>query len=379
MKKQSPVEQSSPVKHLCGGVGLMGAAYVLYKLSIIAYHVYLLLNPEMVKDPFALPASREGVHETCQTPFRHITTVHNVHSYEEVVRIAKERYEPILFKGFAKNMDERWKRIVDLSDHVPVRFGDVNITSFGNTFMKGIEVVGDLNMTLGEAVALAEDPEYTKSGKSFFASFVPFLSKEAMKIALNSTDADLFKIDTNFVSNFAEDVLATHVHAALVESHSIQLVGSKMWVFFSPDDFETLNPINTPTIWCLSGSEKKYFDSVKGGVPVAVQEAGDYLYFPPMWGHSVITKAGTNVMLNMRQHPSRFPKHVFRALEAVLSVLIVDGWAFSKPYSHAVYRPVQQQFNLYEKAHREANPDRKVPDSPCAGLWKDMLNGRVGM
>ena len=55
MKKQSPVEQSSPVKHLCGGVGLMGAAYVLYKLSIIAYHVYLLLNPEMVKDPFALP------------------------------------------------------------------------------------------------------------------------------------------------------------------------------------------------------------------------------------------------------------------------------------------------------------------------------------
>lgn len=357
----------------------MGAGYVAYRLSIVASHAYLLLNPEKVIDPYRLAATSEGVHETCETPFRHVTIMHNVHSYDEVQKITANRYEPILFKNFAPDMKERWEKIRDASLDTPVRFGDVRVTSFGNAFMKGIEVLGDVNMTLKEAVERADDPEYSKTGRSFFASFIPFLTKDAMKIALNATNADHIKLDTNFVSNFAEDVLATHVHAALVESHSLQLVGNKMWIFFAPEEFEKLNPINTPTIWVLDGSEKEYFDRLKySGVPVAVQEPGDYLYFPSLWGHSVITQAGTNVMLNMRQHPLRMPS-VFRALEAVLSVLIVDGGNFKKPYSHAEYRPVQQMFNMYEKQHRENNKGRKAPDSPCAGLWKDMLNGRVAV
>jgi hypothetical protein len=119
-----------------------------------------------------------------------------------------------------------------------------------------------------------------REGKSFFASFVPFLSKESMALMLNSTDTSHIKIDTNFVSNFAVDVLATHIHFALVKSSSIQLVGTKFWVFMDPTTCESFEPLSTPTIYMIKGSDKEYFEGQES-IPVALQDEKDFLYFPP--------------------------------------------------------------------------------------------------
>ncbi len=97
---------------------------------------------------------------------------------------------------------------------------------------------------------------------------------------------------------------------------------------------------------------------------VAVQEEGDFLYFPPNWGHAVLTKKGPNAMLNLRETAvdSSFMELPFRAIEAVLAV--ITSKFSNRIYSHTHLSVLQKALTFHSN----------MTDSPCASLWKEMLN-----
>lgn len=326
-----------------------------------------------MKDPFVKAATPEGVLPTCSVGFEEISTIRNVHTFDEVERIVANRMRPVLFKGFTNDVKGVWSYIEEHHKDAKLRFSHVKITSFGNMFMNGIEPHGDVTYTLHEAWNAATN---NSSDESFFASFVPFLDKDSTSRALNGGRADRIKVDTNFVSNFQSDVLATHIHSATVNSFSVQLLGKKLWLFMSPQDMEKYEPISTPPPFLLGGSEADYFSSVSA-VPYVLQEEGDLLYFPPLWGHAVITKAGPNVMLNMREtRPLKVLFDTpFRAIETMMSVVVSHG-GFGKrqPFSHAIYTGIQGALRRWQDQHRDVLPNRASPDTPCKGFFKELLN-----
>ena len=91
----------------------------------------------------------------------------------------------------------------------------------------------------------------------------------------------------------------------------------------------------------------------------------------------MVTKEGPNVMLNMRELAGveLLKSYPFRALESRLCLATQEGGVI-KPFSHAKYTPIQEAFRQFDKSHRDTNQDRKIPDSPCAGWWKDLLHKR---
>lgn len=156
--------------------------------------------------------------------------------------------------------------------------------------------LGHVETTLGEAMSAAS----RNDGTSLFASFVTFLDKRGIEIALNYPNVDIIT-DTNFISNFAEDVVSSRLHAAVpIESFAMQLQGKKLWLFMPPSQTQQFSPIGHGPSFLTTGTEERYFASHRY-VRAAVQEAGDLLYFPPQWAHAVVTQAGPNFMLNMRR------------------------------------------------------------------------------
>ena len=156
--------------------------------------------------------------------------------------------------------------------------------------------MGHVNTTLGEALSAVS----RNDGTSLFASFVTFLDKRGIDIALNNATIDIVT-DTNFISNFAHDVISSRLHAAVpIESFAMQLQGKKLWLFMPPSDTQNFSPIGHGPSFLTTGNEEKYFAS-KRFIQAAVQDAGDLLYFPPQWAHAVVTQAGPNFMLNMRR------------------------------------------------------------------------------
>jgi hypothetical protein len=95
------------------------------------------------------------------------------------------------------------------------------------------------------------------------------------------------------------------------------------------------------------------------------------------WGHAVATKAGPNVMLNMRELAplNILTNYFFRAVESKLCLEFQEKGEI-KPFSHGKYTPIQEIMRLHDRAHRDRNPGPKTPDSPCADWWKDLLNKR---
>jgi hypothetical protein len=101
-----------------------------------------------------------------------------------------------------------------------------------------------------------------------------------------------------------------------------------------------------------------------------VQDAGDMLFFPPNWGHSVITKKGPNVMLNLRETAFGigFMQMPWRILEAVAARFVseISQWQ----YTHAKTTKMQDMLIEYRLDIIGTNGI----DSPCTDMWKNMLN-----
>ena len=128
------------------------------------------------------------------------------------------------------------------------------------TCIIGTKIYDTKEATLGDVLTSA----FRGSNRSLFASFVSFLDEETTKKAITGVPAKGFALDSNFVSNFKQDVLSTSFHAApVVWSYSLQYLGTKMWIFISPKDHEKYTAISHPATIPLSGTEQEYFSSRK--------------------------------------------------------------------------------------------------------------------
>lgn len=267
--------------------------------------IYYTWNPSEWK-PHTKAFRPDGVLPTCSNvSFADVKTLYNIHDFETAVEIVRIHKAPVLFKKFLPNVEEIWSNIYELKKDAEITFTDIEIKAFGNTFYRGCKHHGTRQATMREVMSSATD---SSSNNSLFASFIPFIDREAMEEILPGVPRDRFMLDSNFISNFKEDLVSSAFHAAsAVTSYSIQLVGTKMWVFSNPLQMEKYNPITMPATIPSGASEADFFTENKE-IPIVVEEAGDMLVFPPHWAHAVISKKGPNVMVNLRE---------FRILDAI--------------------------------------------------------------
>lgn len=355
---------------------LITAAVAAY-FSKSAYNMLSIVYPDMLPDLYKDPASPVGVHEHCDFAQQHVRIVENVHSFTGVKQIIDrgifgDGWEPILFKRFLQNPEEAWDTVLKRHHDAKLMFAHVDIKSFGNVFLPGIRNYGKIESTLDAAMSEAQ-----RSGNSsFFASFAPFLEPETSKMILNMTDAEYksILIDTNFVSNFQRTVLATAIHSAVPpNSYGIQLIGRKLWIFLPPKEMESFNAINVGPTVLFSGSEAEMASRSKRYI-VAVQEEGDLLFFPPQWGHAVVTKSGINVMCNVREFA--LVKSLFtyprKVVEGLFAKVHLDG--ILAPFNHARLNKAQQKMKNYLEERYASDSSFAAPDSGCKDTWIQMLN-----
>lgn len=124
---------------------------------------------------------------------------------------------------------------------------------------------------------------------------------ELVKIVnIPGLEAKNMVLEHAFVGNFEQDKITAFFHAnSLTSSMSIQFLGSKAWLFVSPQvmrDPEFLHSfpgtgIVIPTKGPSVPYDVYYYES----------QPGDVLFFSENWGHTVLTKAGPNFMLNFRK------------------------------------------------------------------------------
>jgi hypothetical protein len=345
--------------------------------SVSVRKIMMIINPELISDPYISAAAEDGVLESCQHPQEHIRIVENVHSFSDVSAVLNRGFlgngwSPILFKNFLRNPNLLWQNFVTKHENVSLTFADAEVVSFGNVFMRGIKTFGKVQTTLRNVVSNAES--LSASNRSLFASFLPFLDSESSKQMLNMTDDELklMIIDTNFVSNFAKDTVSTGIHsAAPPDSFGVQLAGRKLWIFVPPDIMESFDAVNMGPTVLMHGSEKELLQKMNH-YKVAVQEEGDLLFFPPQWGHAVITKAGVNVMCNVRLAAigKSLLTNARKVVEAAIAKIYLDGAA---PFSHAGLNQAQQKMTDFMTQRYAADSHFTPPDSGCKQTWIDML------
>lgn len=346
-------------------------------LSRSARNMLLAVFPDFLPNLYAAPASPQGVNNHCNIPQQHVRIVENVHSFKQVKSYLENGYlgngwEPVLFKKYLSDPEKKWESVVQKHKDDGLLFSEVEVLSFGNIFLPGIRAYGKVESTLADAVARATHP----GNRSFFASFLPFLDPESSKLILGMTDEEYksILIDTNFVSNFKSTVLATAVHSAVPpNSYGIQLMGRKLWVFVPPSEMESFDAINVGPTILFSGSEADMVRASKRYI-IAVQEEGDLLFFPPQWGHAVVTKSGVNVMCNVREMAVgksllTYPRKV---LEGLFAKAYLDG--FSAPFNHARMNTAQLKMKSFiEQIYRD-DKDFLPPESGCKDKWIEMLH-----
>jgi hypothetical protein len=193
-----------------------------------------------------------------------------------------------------------------------------------------------------------------------YASFLKFLKPNVVRDENNTPIEDYIpmRTDTNFMSNFPRDVIASPIHASpTAHSYSFQLVGKKMWLLMSPEDMESYHAINTPSTMIMKGSEAEYFMK-KASIPYVLQEEGDFFFFPVNVGHAVLTMEGPNVMLNLRQVAvlDSFKRQPWRLIEALVSLFSTN--IAVRSFSHKHVNPLQKVLLMGSNA-----------DSTCASTW----------
>ena len=266
---------------LMGLLIALGASFLCYNRNQIEF----IFNHENI-DIYSAAKLPSGVLDSCENvSFVEIRTVRNVHDFDEVVKISGDYDSPVIFRGFLGDVEEKWAKIYELQKDTVLEFSDIEVTAFGNSFIKGLQILGLRNETLEELFTKVKTPD-----TSLFASFVPFMTPEVMEYALPGVSFDRFMFDTNFISNFNKDVVSTSWHAAAgATSYSVTYVGKKVWLFMDPYEYEEFNPVHIPSPVPIGTSEAQYF---KRGKPIkyVVTEPGDILVFPPQWPHAVLSK-----------------------------------------------------------------------------------------
>ena len=98
---------------------------------------------------------------------------------------------------------------------------------------------------------------------------------------------------------------------------------------------------------------------------IALQEPGDFLYFPPNWGHAVITQKGPCAMMNLRRQALGLSFWSSPWTTVQFLATKVQEKFISKSLIYAHYKSSKLMSSMF------FNED--VVDSPCAPLWRDMM------
>lgn len=298
------------------GLSLALVGYVVYYNR---FQIKYSLNPDTV-DMFDRAKRPDGVTNNCDgVVFDEIRTLHNVHDFDTVFKISQKYDAPILAKGFLQNSTYMWDEIYEKQKNHPLEWATMRSNGFGNAFMRGSTKVGKMKGTLASLVDKIDD------GLSYFAAFVPFMTRESTNLILPGVDFSQFMFDQSFISHFDRDVVSTPFHAAsAATSISVQLTGKKLWLFSDPHDYEDYNIIHMPAAVPVNSTEKDFFNSGKP-IPTVLQEPGDMLIFPPHWAHAVITKRGPNVMINFRKFDilRSLRIHFFGSVQMILGSALI--------------------------------------------------------
>lgn len=97
----------------------------------------------------------------------------------------------------------------------------------------------------------------------------------------------------------------------------------------------------------------------------AVTGPGDLLVFPPLWGHTVITQAGPNAMVNIRRKTllQPFLSQPIRTLETIISTFLLE------PHRHNLHKPAslnKLSMELWRQRERHhSRPGWVPPESGC--------------
>jgi hypothetical protein len=202
--------------------------------------------------------ARGVVNDTCSLGFDHVITVTNVHTFKQAFKITESHSAPILFKKFFHDPAARCEEIAQREKHKRISFTSVNLRGFGNLYVSGLTPTDKVNMTINEFFKVTETA--LPNNMSYYASFVRFLEDRTV---YGNTPDDVFsgRTDTNFLANFPDDIVSMSMHAAAnTNSFAMQYMGKKMWIFMKPSEIlRDCDPIATPPILCLKGSEKDFF------------------------------------------------------------------------------------------------------------------------
>lgn len=342
-------------------------AFVAYKSIEPFRHIMILLNADYMPDPFKEQSISKL--ESCEgVAFQAVKTITGVHDYESASKIIATHTEPLIFKNYIKDPAKLWKRYEAALANKEIPFNIMELNGFGNMWLSGNTLTNHINATIPDILwNIPVDPDQKFA---HYASFAAFLDLSHPDFQDETVPTNVFR-DTNFVSHFPQDVLGTPIHGApMAESYSIQYVGRKLWAMAPPHHMERFDALSTPPTLLMKGSEKIYFDMLKKeGAPlyIAAQEEGDMLFFPPFWGHAVVTKAGPNVMLNFRR-PSLlrpFIANPFRWLEALVSGIVMNA-----DFNQRRRSPTDVKLQSYAYPYRHGENF----DSPCKNRWKEILN-----
>lgn len=228
-------------------------------ISMTFMRTLWMMYPKYLHDTNSVAATRDGLYTDCsELDISESHVRYNITSLAEASAIAKALNAPVVFKLFLPDHKVRWEKVYEeYKSHVMPQ-AEVEIKSFGNIFMAGTRTYSDRvrNVTL-------DDILYPKDNVSYYASFAQFLTPQSMNDLIGSSK---FAKDTNFISNFESDVIASPIHSnTYVYSYSMQLLGRKLWLWASPDSMEQdIGVISTHTAnFHYQGSEKSFFEKTQ--------------------------------------------------------------------------------------------------------------------
>jgi hypothetical protein len=348
-----------------GVVGLL--IFVALKSFSTFRHLVYILDASQIPDPFIY--QKQEKLDNCNVPMQAIKSITGVHDFATASAIIAAHDEPLLFKRYIKNPAEKWATIEATTKDTSLTYDVLELNGFGNMWLGGATKTKEsVNATIREVLDMNVDPN---AKTAVYSSFSTFLDLDHPSVKDETIPSSIVK-DTNFISNFPQDIMATPLHSApSAASFSIQYVGRKLWVLAPPRIMETFDCFSTPPTKPLKGSEKQYFEQLrKKGLPLlhVPQEEGDLFYFPPLWGHAVVTKAGPNVMLNFRRVALVGPiiNFPFRILEAFVATLFM-----TPVYTHR--RGSSTDNRLAELAYPYRHSGENF-DSSCMDEFKAILN-----
>lgn len=207
-------------------------------------------------------ATDAGLIQSCaEISFKQSTEFSDVHDFDKAVEISSGLDEPVIFRKFNRDAGLIWTDVATKHKDDKFLLPEITLESFGNLMMPGTRtnVLAVQNVSIEGIIR----PPPHLANKSYYGAFVPFLTRETLSTVINGPIPDWFHIDTNFISNFAEDVVATPLHSTTYAlSFSVQLLGKKLWIWRSPAEMEALGTISSHSANFYTGGSEKDFGKV---------------------------------------------------------------------------------------------------------------------